>query len=105
KIYALAGLRVGYGIARPEIVQALHQVREPFNVNLVAQEAAVASLEDSEQVRRARSVIAAGRAYLEQAFRALSLPFVPSQANVVLVDVRRDCRPVFQDLLRRGIIV
>ena len=50
KIYALAGLRVGYAIARGEIIQALHQVREPFNVNLVAQEAALASLEDAEQV-------------------------------------------------------
>jgi histidinol-phosphate aminotransferase len=64
KIYALAGLRVGYGIARPEIIQALHQVREPFNVNSLAQAAAIASLEDPEQVLRSRRANLEGRDYL-----------------------------------------
>lgn len=105
KIYALAGLRVGYGIARPEIIQALHQVREPFNVNSVAQAAAVASLEDPEQVPRSRNANSAGRDYLYGEFTRLGLEYVPTQANFVLVDVRRPAQPVFEALLRRGVIV
>jgi len=105
KIYALAGLRVGYALARPEIIRAIHQVREPFNVNSLAQTAAVASLQDPEQVSRSRRVNSEGREYLYQEFRRLGLPYVESQANFVIVDVKRPCRPVFQGLLQRGVIV
>jgi histidinol-phosphate aminotransferase len=105
KIYALAALRVGYGMARPEIIQAVHQVREPFNVNSLAQAAAVASLSDPEQVVRSRRTNTEGREYLYAEFRRLGLPYVDTQANFILVDVRRPCRPVFEGLLRRGVIV
>jgi histidinol-phosphate aminotransferase len=105
KIYALAGLRVGYGIARPEIIRAVHQVREPFNVNAVAQAAALGSLRDPNQVSRSRRANAEGKEFLAVAFRALDLPFVETHANFVLVDVRRPCRPVYEGLLRRGVIV
>jgi histidinol-phosphate aminotransferase len=105
KIYALAGLRVGYGIARPEIIHALHQVREPFNVNTLAQVAAVASLEDPEQVPRSRKCNREGRDYLYREFRRLGLPCVETQANFVLVDVLRPNRPVYEALMRRGVIV
>ena len=105
KIYALAGLRVGYAIARPEIVAAIHQVREPFNVNSLAQVAAIASLEDGAQVARSRRINRAGLRQLEAGFRRLGLRWVPSHANFVLVDVGRPCVPVFQGLLRRGVIV
>lgn len=105
KIYALAGLRVGYGLARPEIIAALHQVREPFNVNSLAQAAALASLEDPEQVTRSRRANAEGRDYLYRELRRLDLPYVDTQANFVIADVRRPCRPVFDSLLRRGVIV
>lgn len=105
KIYALAALRVGYGIARPEIIQALHQVREPFNVNSLAQAAALASLQDPDQVLRSRAANTEGREYLYGEFQRLGLPYVETQANFVLVDVRRPCRPVFEGLLRRGVIV
>lgn len=105
KIYALAGLRVGYGIARPEIVAALEQVREPFNVNSLAQVAATASLDDPDQVARSRRVNAEGRELFYREFRRLGLPFVETQANFVLVDVRRDGRSVYEGLLRRGVIV
>ena len=105
KIYALAALRVGYGIARPEIIHALNQVREPFNVNSLAQAAAVASLVDPEQVPRSRRANTEGREYLYREFRRLGLPWVDTQANFVLVDVKRPCRAVFEGLLRRGVIV
>ncbi len=105
KIYALAGLRVGYGIARPEIVAALHQVREPFNVNSLAQAAALASLDDPKQVPRSRAANSAGRDYLCEEFQRLGLSWVPTQANFILVDVNRPCRPVFEGLLRKGVII
>ncbi|MBI3912435.1 MAG: histidinol-phosphate transaminase [Armatimonadetes bacterium] len=105
KIYALAGLRVGYGIARPEIIAALHQVREPFNVSSLAQAAAMASLEDREQVERSRRTNREGLVQLTAGFARLGLRWVPSQANFILVDVGRPCVPVFQALLRRGVIV
>lgn len=105
KIYALAGLRVGYGIARPEIIWALNQVREPFNVNSIAQVGALASLDDPDQVERSRRVNREGREYLYAACRRLGLPYVPSQANFVFMDVRQDSRAVFERLLRRGVIV
>lgn len=105
KIYALAALRVGYGVARPEITQALHQVREPFNVNSLAQAAALASLEDPDQVVRSRTLNSQQREYLYGEFRRLGLPYVETQANFVIVDVDRPARPVFQALLQRGVII
>jgi histidinol-phosphate aminotransferase len=105
KIYALAGLRVGYGVARPEIIWAIHQVREPFNVNSIAQIGALASLDDPDQVERGRRVNRDGRSYLYAACERMGLPCVPSQANFVFMDVKADSRAVFQGLLRRGVIV
>lgn len=105
KIYALAALRVGYGMARPEIIQALHQVREPFNVNSLAQAAAIASLRDPDQVRRSWISNRENREYLYQEFRRLGLPYVETQANFVLVDVQRPNKPVYEALMRRGVIV
>ena len=105
KIYALAGLRVGYGAAPPELAEALERVREPFNVSTVAQAAALASLMDGEQVERTRALNRESKAYLYRQFDRLGLSYPPSQANFVWVDVGRDCRKVFGGLLRRGVIV
>lgn len=105
KIYALAALRVGYGVARPEIIQALRQVREPFNVNSLAQVAALASLQDPDQVPRSRKLNTEQRDYLYGEFRRLGLSYVETQANFVIVDVCQPAKPVFQELLKRGVIV
>ncbi|HUV04918.1 MAG TPA: histidinol-phosphate transaminase [Armatimonadota bacterium] len=105
KIYGLAGLRVGYGIARSEIIQCLNQVREPFNVNSVAQAGALASLQDPGQVERSRRVNSEGKRFLYREFEAMGLPYVPTEANFVFLDIKRDCRPVFTELLKRGVIV
>lgn len=105
KIYALAGLRVGYGIARPEIIQCLNQVREPFNVNSIAQAGALASLGDPEQVERSRRVNSDGKKYLYREFEAMGLPYVPTEANFIFVDIKTNCRPVFNEMLKRGVIV
>jgi len=105
KIYGLAGLRLGYAIAKPELIGCLEQVREPFNVNSVVQAGAIASLQDPDQVIRSRKVNSEGKRQLYAAFERLSLPYVPSEANFVFVDVKRDSVQVFKELLKRGVIV
>ncbi|NPV27820.1 MAG: histidinol-phosphate transaminase [Firmicutes bacterium] len=105
KIYGLAGLRVGYGIADPEIIACLGRVREPFNVNLVAQAAALAALDDQEHVQKSRAVNQAGRDYLYHELAAMGLECVPTEANFMLVHVRTEAQDVFQKLMREGVIV
>lgn len=105
KMYGLAGLRVGYGVAAPEIIRVLNQPRSPFNVNLAAQVAATAAIDDDAFVEKGRQVNEEGMATLGAAFDRLGLPYVPSYANFVIVDTRRPCRAVFDALLRRGVIV
>lgn len=104
KAYGLAGLRIGYGIARPEIVEALDRTRPPFNVTRLGQQAALAALEDEEHVRRTVDLTEEGRAYYEKAFEAMGLPYIKSCANFVSVNVG-DGRQVFEKLLPRGVIV
>lgn len=104
KIFGLAGLRVGYAVARPDIVALLNKVRQPFNVTSLGQIAAVAGLEDHEHVRRTLEVNARGIEYLAGEFRRLGLGFVPSHANFILVDVGEG-QKVFEKLMREGVIV
>jgi histidinol-phosphate aminotransferase len=104
KIYGLAGLRVGYGVAHPAIIDLLNRLRAPFNVNTLAQVAALAALDDDEHVERTRQVNRAGMAFLTAAFAELGLECVPSWANFVLVRVGNAAR-LYDQLLRRGVIV
>ena len=105
KAYGLAGLRVGYGIMRPEIATLLNRVRSPFNVNLPAQAAAAAALGDREHVARTVALNAEGRHYFYSEFEKMGLDYVPSEGNFVLVDVGRDAREVFEALQHQGVIV
>lgn len=105
KIYGLAGLRVGYGMARPELIASLLRVKEPFNVNMLAQAAALAALDDKEHVEKSRRVNEEGKQYLEKEFNRLGLFFAPTQANFIWVRVGVDCKQLFAKLLRRGVIV
>jgi histidinol-phosphate aminotransferase len=104
KAYGLAGLRVGYGIMRPQLATLLNRVRSPFNVNLPAQAAAAAALGDSEHVTRTVALNAEGRNYFYAEFERLGLRYVPSEGNFVLVDVG-DGRRVFEALQHKGVIV
>jgi histidinol-phosphate aminotransferase len=105
KAYALAGLRVGYGIARPEVTRYLQQVRGPFNVNALAQAAAIASLNDAEQVKKARRVNTEGREYLCRELDSMGLKYCATQANFVFLDAGQPSKQVFTELLKRGVIV
>ena len=105
KIYGLAGLRVGYGLTTPEIAGYLNRVRPPFNVNTMAQGAALAALHDDEHVARSRALNASEMVTVEASLMALGFQPLPSQANFLFFDVGRDGRVVFEALLRLGIIV
>jgi histidinol-phosphate aminotransferase len=108
KAYGLAGLRVGFGIAQPAITDLLNRIRQPFNVNSLAQAAAVAALNDKEFLQKSARINADGYRQLTQAFDALDLEFVPSYGNFVLVKVGNDDGAgarVNLALLKRGIIV
>jgi len=104
KLYGLAGLRIGYGVAAAPVIDALDRIRQPFNVNALALAGARAALDDEEHVRRTLAANRAGMAFLVEAFRALGLAHVPSAANFVLVRVGDGAR-VYEALLRRGVIV
>ena len=104
KIQGLANLRIGYGLAAPEIIEVLQKTRQPFNANGIAQAGALAGLRDRAHMDATRRVTHEGRAFLQGEFLDLNLEFVPSHANFVLVRVG-DGKKVFDALLRRGIIV
>jgi len=104
KIYGLAGLRIGYGIGNADFISALEKVRQPFNVNLLAQVAALAALDDVEHVRKTRANNFAGLDFFEREFHELKLEFVPSHANFVLVRVG-DGQMVFEAMQKQGVIV
>lgn len=105
KIYGLAGLRIGYGVGPAALVGWMNRVRLPFNASTVAQAAAIAALSDDAHVRASRMVNAAGKTYLTRECTRLGLTWLPSEANFVYVNLGRDGRPVFERLLREGVIV
>jgi histidinol-phosphate aminotransferase len=105
KAYGLAGLRVGYGISSPGIVNCLERVREPFNVNSLAQVAACAALKDNFFLQRTIKITEEGKKFLYWQFDKLGLRYIPSATNFILVDVRREGTGVFKSLLKEGVIV
>jgi histidinol-phosphate aminotransferase len=104
KIQGLASLRIGYGLAHPDLIKLLHKTRQPFNANAIAQVGAIAGLEDDEHQEKTRALTFAGVAFLQSEFEKRGLEYVPSSANFVLVKVG-DGKEIFEKLLRRGTIV
>jgi histidinol-phosphate aminotransferase len=104
KLYGLAGLRIGYGIADKEIISLMHRVRQPFNVNAPAQWGALAALDDREHVRRSLENNRQGLKYLTAEFTRLGIEYVPSHGNFILLRVGKG-EDVFNRLLAQGIIV
>ena len=105
KIYGLAGLRIGYAIARPDLIDYMNRVRAPFNVSSPGQAAAIAALDDTAHVAKSAEQNRRERSRLGSALGALGLGVAESQANFVYVDLGRPARPVYDALLRRGVIV
>ncbi len=105
KAYGLGGLRIGWAASSPEIVGYLNQVREPFNVNTLAQVGALAALNDKAHIDKSRKVVNIGKKFLCTEFKKMNLFFVPSVTNFVLVNIGAKSNVVFKKLLSRGIIV
>lgn len=104
KAYGLAGLRIGYGLASPQVAAILQKARQPFNANAMAQAAALAAMSDQEHVAKTLETNNAGLAFYEKAFAERDLQYVPSVANFILVKVG-DGDAVFQAMLEKGVIV
>jgi histidinol-phosphate aminotransferase len=105
KSYGLAGLRLGYGIATEEMVSYLNKVRQPFNVNTLAQLAGITALGDKNYLEKTRSLVREGRRYFYNEFERLKLDYCRSETNFVMVSVKRDAENIFQKLLRKGVII
>jgi histidinol-phosphate aminotransferase len=105
KAYGLAGLRVGYSFSGPEMADILNRVRQPFNNNTLALVAAEAALEDSEHLQNTIRVNTLGMQQLTEGFKNLDLKWIPSAGNFVSVDLSEPAQPIYEALLRKGIIV
>lgn len=105
KAYGLAGLRIGYALARLELISAMEKVRQPFNVNMLAQAGAQAALSDDNFLRESRDLVLKGKNYLYNELEKLGLNYISSQANFILIDAGRDGVSLFKQMLQAGIIV
>lgn len=105
KIHGLAGLRVGYGIGDPEIISFMNRVREPFNINSLAQTGAMAALEDSEHIEKSFRANQSGLTFLGSELDRMSLKHYPSYTNFLLVEFDSDPMAIYEKLLRDGVIV
>jgi histidinol-phosphate aminotransferase len=104
KIHGLAGTRVGYGIARREMIEVLQKTRQPFNVNSIGQIGALAALKDKEHQQETKRIVDEGRVYLQEQFATMELEFLPSAGNFIMVKVGNG-PAIFKELLNRMVIV
>ncbi len=105
KAYGLAGLRIGYAVTNPILASYMERARQPFNVNSLAQAAAIAALDDKEFLMKTRKIIQAGKNYISACLRKSGISYVPSVTNFILIDVARNSIDVFKEMLKLGVIV
>ncbi len=105
KIYGLAGLRIGYGIAPPAIGETLNRVRQPFNCNLVGQAAARAALKDTAHVQESQRHNAAGKTLLDNALDELGVGYIPTEGNFIMLHLNNSGASIANALMRKGVIV
>lgn len=105
KAYGLAGIRVGFGVMREEIARILNKVRQPFNVNSLAQAGAIAALGDEAFLKKTLNLVHEGLDFLYDSLERLGIKYFPTQANFFLIDVKRNADEVFESMLREGVIV
>jgi len=105
KAYGLAGLRLGYGIANEQLIEYVNRIRQPFNVNHLAQQAGIAAIQDQAFVKRSVKVNEQGKEQFYECFDELKLHYVPSFGNFILVDMGSAAQPYYQSLLQEGVIV
>ncbi|MDD5097190.1 MAG: histidinol-phosphate transaminase [Candidatus Omnitrophica bacterium] len=105
KAYGLAGLRLGYAIGNAELIGYLERIRQPFNVNSLAQAGALAAIEDKKFIKKTRQLVLEGKAFIYSALSVMGLGYVPSVANFILIDTGRDGAELFKAMLKFGVIV
>lgn len=105
KAYGLAGLRIGYGIANEELVNYFNSIIGPFDVNLFAQNAALAAIRDRDFLKLVQDTNIKGRDYLYSEFHKLNLPYIDTNTNFIMVNIKTDDKNVFEKLLKSGIII
>ena len=105
KAYGLAGLRIGYAIANPQLISLLSKGRDPFNVNRIAQVAARAALNDQDFLKKTLELNEMGKKYLYRELKSRNINYVPTEANFILVDISRDTIDVFNRMLEMGVII
>lgn len=105
KAYGLAGLRVGYGVSSPEIIKYMDSVRDPFNVNSLAQIGALAALKDKEFLAKSKKAVREGKKFLYSELKAMGVRYVPSVTNFILIELGPKSAEITERLLKKGVIV
>ncbi|MCK5451702.1 MAG: histidinol-phosphate transaminase [Candidatus Omnitrophica bacterium] len=105
KAYGLAGIRIGYALARKDIAEVLNKIREPFNINSIAQAAAIAALKDNEYLEKSVELVKQEKKKIYNELNSLGVRLFPSRTNFILMDTGRDSVKIAGDLLKQGIIV
>ncbi len=105
KIYGLAGIRLGYGVGNEKIVSQMQRVRHPFNVSSLAQAGGIAALDDKEHIARSKEINQKGLKYLSSELGELGIKSAPTYTNFILIDLESDPMPVYNSLLKQGVIV
>ncbi len=105
KIYGLAGVRLGYGIAHPSMLELMYRVRPPFGVSVPAQEAGIAALGDNDFLKKTLEITNDGKEYIYGELEKMGLSYVKSHTNFILIDTKRDCITVSEKMISKGIII
>ena len=105
KIYGLAGLRIGYGIAQSQLINCLNKIKGPFNTNALAQAAALAALDDEDHLKRSLANNQEGLTYLYGELSKMGIEYLPTQANFFLIKIGENARAIYEALLQEGVIV
>lgn len=105
KTYGLAGIRIGYGFAPPEVIDAVERAREPFNTNSIAQAAAIAACDDKDHLSKTKAINNQGLERIKTAASEMGFKTIPSHANFICIDVKQPADPIFQKLLQKGVII
>ncbi len=105
KMYGLAGLRIGYGIGRKDIIGEMNKLRPPFNTSSIAQKAALWALQDENHLQRTRQINEQGKTYLYKELDSIGMKYVPTEANFIFMPLEHDAHTLYTILLKQGVIV
>ena len=105
KIHGLSALRIGYGFGNKTLIEIMNRVRQPFNVNTVAQKAAIESLSDQRYLKNSINQNTKERLYLYKSLEIMGMDYIPSQGNFICIDTKTSAKNIFESLLQKGVIV